>query len=294
MEEKQRQKLETLVKHHAALEARGYYLKNPDHGRYPNNGCYLIDPFEVPDTLPSGAYQVFFTRSLSTDAPALPANGPNPIISLTQPAAENSSKNPPKESNQLAPKPDPKNAWLDDPLYAKNRLELEAERFAHEMQENHLLIGKQVRLAAENAEYIVMMRAMRHELEAAYQMQSETQRANLQLQANLMALLAEERKRTAPSGQQEQQGSSWLTPDVLRVGAMLLKGLLAKDGDAMDSKIAERQLSELKRKRDEAKAKLRAIEAGKKANEPKVKQQSANKPKKTTKIKGRIPKAAKQ
>ena len=75
MDQSQLEKLESLIKYQATHEAVGYYLKHAINGRYPNSGFFLLHPFEGPEAAPSGQYQVFFTRTLSTDTPALPAHG---------------------------------------------------------------------------------------------------------------------------------------------------------------------------------------------------------------------------
>lgn len=295
MDESQRQKLETLVIHHATDVMKGYYLKSAINGRYPNTGFFMLDPFEAPDAIPAGDYQVFYTRSLSSDFP-VPVSGPIPVISFAPPTSSPPTKLATREA--AGQKQEVKQWWMEDPNYQKNRIELEAERFAHEMQENKMLVGRQVRISAENAEYIVMNRAMRHELTQAYQLQSEQQRAHLQLIAAYQARLAEatqEKPAEKPGGL-----SGWLSPEVLMAGTSILKMLLGREQseDAVEATILDAKKEELLKARDKARAKLRKLDKKKerkgKAPAKKPARKPAESKNKRKAVKGQLSKGEKR
>lgn len=269
MEESQRQKLETLVVHHATDLSKGYYLKSAINGRYPNTGFFMLDPFEAPESIPHGDYQIFFTRSLASEIP-VPIAGPVPVISLGLPATAAPMARAATKEQPVTARLEPRQWWMDDPNYAKNRLELEAERFAHEMQENRMLVGRQIRISAENAEYIVMNRAMRHDLTQAYQLQYEQQRAHLQLIGEYQARLAEA---TGVRPTEKQAGPSWFSPEFLMAGTSLLKMLVGKEksDDSVDATILDAKKEELLKARDKAKAKLKKLEKKKAKAKPPAK-----------------------
>lgn len=153
-------------------------------------------------------------------------------------------------------------------------MELEAARFAQEMQENKLLVGKRIRHAAENAEYIVMHRALRHELQAARDMSYESQRRDTELLFDTMARKAaierqihkeklEQMQEVQAYGTASAKAPSINWSELFSLGATVLSSLAGKQSrefDEPNEKIAS-VLSELTRKRNDLVARINKSEA---------------------------------
>lgn len=270
------------------VHAGAYFLTGGVEGRWPRLGGYTLDPFELDSELPSDTYRIYFTSTATSGMPLPTSDGrPSPAIEWTNPKTPARSAEEDEESqeedtealSELAPEAAPQKpvarveVKTDDPAYRRHRREVEQERFARDIAENRLLLGSRMRHAGESAELLVVMKAYRAEMEkmarmpislsleyseAARRSHAEYQAVNADLVKELKELRKQQPAAAAPSLLQ-----SIVSPEGLGLVKVLAEVFLGKadDDDTVTATAEDPALQKLRKKRDEARAKLRRLQA---------------------------------
>jgi hypothetical protein len=279
--------------------AGAYFLNSEDQGRWPRLGGYTFDPFEVDPELPSGTYRLYYLSSQTSGLPLPTPDGrPSPDIEWHNPKVPASAEGDDdlggetsegtalaEELGALATEGQPKQesktlAKTDDPALRRHRREVEQERFARDIADSRLLLGQKMRHAGESAELLVVMRAYRTELEKATRLPMSlsmeyleaTKRSHNEyagMFADFMKKNAElanrvmELQKNLPPAPQPSLLRQLASPEGLAFAKFIAEQITGKEGDA-DTVVATEEDDEIKKlraKRDQARAKLRRLQA---------------------------------
>lgn len=301
--------------------AGAYFLLSEEAGRWPALGGYLFDPFELDPEIPSGTYRIYFTSTQTSGIPLPTEDGrPSPDVEWQNPkgpVSTESEESALEAAEQLAGSEDlPEQAGgttqqkvpvkTDDPAFRRHRREVEQERFARDIADSRLLLGQKMRHAGESAELLVVMRSYRTELEKATRLpmalslefMEAAKRSHAEYNAmfgdilkkngELAKQLAELQKAQPPPAAPSLLAQI-ASPEGLSIAKFIAEIVTGRGGDA-DTVAAtdeDPELKRLRKKRDEARAKLKRLQrtAGKRAKEAKKDTGSASKPKPAKKVK---------
>lgn len=286
--------------------AGGYFLLSEEKGRWPSLGGYVFDPFELDPEIPSGTYRIYFTSSQTSGIPLPSEDGrPSPDFEWQNPKAP-VGRDPDEEAIEAATqmagwegaelavesflKAESKApAKSDDPAFRRHRREVEQERFARDIADNRLLLGQKMRHAGESAELLVVLRSYRTELEKATRMPmalsmefiEATKRSHTEYNAMFADLINKnselakqlvELQKAQPAPPPPSLLAQIVSPEGLSL-ARLLAQVVTGRGEGSDTggtaTEEDPDLKRLRKKRDEARAKLKRLQlAAKKGAEP--------------------------
>lgn len=286
--------------------AGGYFLLSDEKGRWPAVGGYAFDPFELDPEIPSGTYRIYFTGSQTSGVPLPSENGrPSPDFEWQNPKAP-VGRNPDEEAIEAATRmagsegaelavesllnaESKAPAKSDDPAFRRYRREVEQERFARDIADNRLLLGQKMRHAGESAELLVILRSYRTELEKATRMPmalsmefiEATKRSHTEYNAMFADLIKKnselakqvgELQKAQPAPPPPSLLAQIASPEGLSLARLLAELVTGKGGSSDTVGTATEEgpvLKRLKKKRDEARAKLKRLQlAAKNAAEP--------------------------
>lgn len=311
--------------------AGAYFLLSDTAGRWPALGGYPFDPFELDPEIPTGTYRMYFTSTQSSGIPLPTEDGRNsPDVSWINPKepASDEAGEAALEAAAQADAADPEPASgasglaelkgasrTDDPALRRHRREVEQERFARDIADSRLLLGQKMRHAGESAELMVVLRSYRSELEKTARMPialaTEYMEATKRSHADYSAALGEmvksngelakklsEAQKAQPAAPAPSLLAQIVSPEGLSLAKLLAELITGREGDSDTVTATEEDagLQRLRKKRDEAKAKLKRLQALSKEKNPskqatgKKKSGSGKKPQKPQK---ESPKAAK-
>lgn len=268
-------------------------------GRWPKFGGWVFDPFEIDAELPSGTYRLYFVSSQTSGIPLPTEHGrPSPDIEWQNPkapvslddeeaaldAAEQmaSSEDLPELARDTQ-KPELRAAPAkgEDLALRRHRREVEQERFARDIADSRLLLGQKMRHAGESAELLVVMRSYRTELEKATRMPmaiameflEAAKRSHTEYNAMFgdmlkkngeLAKLVAELQKATPAPPPPSFLAQIASPEGLSLARFLAEVVTGRGGDDSDTVMATEEdpdLKRLRKKRDEARAKLKRLQS---------------------------------